>query len=549
MNYLRSILQPPTQAEPLPGQVANSAGGYSYPVDDWTCLDRFLVLGSEGGSYYATEPALTRENALAVQRCIAVDGPRAIERIVAISEAGRAPKNDPALFALALAAASEARATRRLAFEALPRVARIGTHLLHFAAYLDGLRGWGRAARQGLARWYTAQEPARLAYQLLKYRQRDGWTHRDVLRLLHAQITGVHNDLLYWAVKGWPEVGQVPHPDPVLRRIWAFERAQRATTVGEVTHLIRDYNLPREAIPTQWLDACDVWAALLPSMPLEALVRNLATMTRVGLLTPMSEATALVCERLRDGAAIARARLHPIKVLAALLTYRAGQGVRGRQTWTPVQALVDALDEAFYLAFGAVEPTRKRLVLALDVSGSMSGGMIAGVPGLSPRVVSAAMALVTAATEQRYQIMGFGHEFVPVAISPRQRLDDAVRTVSNLPFGGTDCALPMLWAMQQKVEADAFVVYTDSETWYGNIHPTRALQQYRQAFGIPAKLIVVGMVANQFSIADPDDGGMLDVIGFDTAAPNLMSDFIADRHVSAGVTAAEAVSEVEDVSI
>lgn len=43
--------------------------------------------------------------------------------------------------------------------------------------------------------------------------------------------------------------------------------------------------------------------------------------------------------------------------------------------------------------------------------------------------------------------------------------------------------------------------------------------------GIPVKLVVVGMVANGFSIADPNDAGMMDVVGFDTATPMLISDF------------------------
>jgi 60 kDa SS-A/Ro ribonucleoprotein len=92
-------------------------------------------------------------------------------------------------------------------------------------------------------------------------------------------------------------------------------------------------------------------------------------------------------------------------------------------------------------------------------------------------------------------------------------------------MGGTDCALPMIWALKNKVEVDAFVVYTDSETWHGKIHPVQALREYRDRMGIPAKLIVVGMVANQFSIADPNDAGMLDVVGFDTASPQLIADF------------------------
>ena len=90
------------QSAPIPGtsQVANSTGGFAFEVDDWTRLDRFLVLGSEGGSYYASEQTLTRDNARSVLHCVQLDGVRVVNRIVEVSEAGRAPKNDPALFAL-----------------------------------------------------------------------------------------------------------------------------------------------------------------------------------------------------------------------------------------------------------------------------------------------------------------------------------------------------------------------------------------------------------------------------------------------------------------
>jgi 60 kDa SS-A/Ro ribonucleoprotein len=119
----------------------------------------------------------------------------------------------------------------------------------------------------------------------------------------------------------------------------------------------------------------------------------------------------------------------------------------------------------------------------------------------------------------------FGAAITPLPISRRQRLDAAVKAVSDLPFGGTDCALPMLWALEHDVAADVFVVYTDSETWAGDVHPAQALRQYRERTGIAAKLVVVGMVSNGFSIADPADGGMLDVIGFDSATPQLIADF------------------------
>ena len=57
MSYLRKYSPlHPNQRQPLDErQIENSAGGYAYPVSIWTNLDRFLILGTEGGSYYAAE--------------------------------------------------------------------------------------------------------------------------------------------------------------------------------------------------------------------------------------------------------------------------------------------------------------------------------------------------------------------------------------------------------------------------------------------------------------------------------------------------------------
>lgn len=43
--------------------------------------------------------------------------------------------------------------------------------------------------------------------------------------------------------------------------------------------------------------------------------------------------------------------------------------------------------------------------------------------------------------------------------------------------------------------------------------------------GIDARLVVVAMTATGHSIADPDDPRQLDISGFDSAVPTLLSDF------------------------
>lgn len=550
------------QSEAIPGREAdmarNNAGGFTFTVSPWDQLDRFLILGTEGGTYYTGERKLTKENAQNALRLVREDGVRVVNRVVEISDSGRAPKNDPALFVLAMASAADDVNTRRAAFEALPKVARIGTHLFHYAAFVEEFRGWGRALRKAVANWYLNQDLDRLANQVIKFQQRDGWSNRDLLRLAHPQTKDAQRDAIFrWAVGGMDglsstqhkigtgnsvrvtqraDVGGLLHP-----QILAFEAAKTASA-AEVINLIREHNLPREAIPTQHLTDAAVWEALLERMPMTAMIRNLATMTRVGLLSPMSQAERKIKDQLGNVDALRKARVHPVQVLAALLTYKAGKSARGSNTWTPVRGVVDALDAAFYSSFGNVTPTGKNTLLALDVSGSMTMGEIAGVPGLNPRVASAAMALITANVEKSYEIIGFtsggysaqaggrwggGSSVRTLDISPRKRLDDVCSYMNGLGFSGTDCALPILYAQAQKLPVESFSVYTDNETWAGNIQPSQALANYRKSTGLRAKLAVVGMTATNFTIADPKDAGMLDVVGFDTAAPQIMSDFFA----------------------
>lgn len=551
------------QMQPIPGlereMAKNNAGGFTFVVDDWKRLERFLILGSEGGTYYVDSKKLTDQNVTVVDKLIAQDGRRVVDTVVAISEAGRAPKQDPSLFVLARALATGDRATKLRVHGALPKVARIGTHLFTFVQFATQFRGWGRSLRDAVANWYVSKDPQSLAYQAIKYPSRvvtEGetpWTNRDLLRLSHAHATGQTAEILRWMVKGWPEVGDEPHPDEALRIVWATERVKKASSVSEVVKLIRDYNLPREVIPTEYLKNTAVWAALLEKMPMTAMIRNLSTMTRNGLLVPMSDASRHVVRELTNVERVKKSRVHPVQILSALKVYGSG-GVAGRNVYarggqspfTPEPQIKDALNEAFYAAFGSVEPTGKRILLGLDISASMDGSQIAGLPGLTARDGTAAMAMVTARSEwskgavsyPMYHSVAFTSSLVPFELSPTERLDKVIERMRRMPHGGTDCALPMHYALERNIGVDTFIIYTDNETWAGgarsffgstsqyNGHPYEALAKYRKVTGIPAQLIVVGFTATEVSIAKQDDPGMLDVVGFDSAAPAVMSEFI-----------------------
>lgn len=510
------------QSRPIPGkqQVKNNAGGYVFGLDDWARLRRFLILGTEGGTYYQKEAELTVEACEAVRRCIVADGARVIKTIIEVSDGGLAPKNEPVIFALAMATKFGDDLVRRAAFDTVPKVCRIGTHLFQFAAYRESLGGWGRGMRRAVAKWYLDKDIDTLALQLTKYQQRNGWSQRDLLRLSHP----TSNDPLYNRTIGYA-VGKVDATETGVPLIVAVEKAKRATK-PQLIKLITDHKLHREHIPTEYLSDPDVQWAYMQHMPIGGLIRNLGNFSKSGLLKPLSNAEAFVCFRLSNTENLQRSRVHPFSILLALKTYESGAGFRGTGSWVPCPAVIDALDDAFYEAFTYTEGSGKKFLLGIDVSGSMASAAINNT-NITAREAAAAMAMCTLKAEAQVYAHGFSHTFVDLKLSKKMRLDTVVKHISGLPFSSTDCALPMMHALKYKLEVDTFVVYTDNETWSGNIHPDQALDRYRQATGRAARLVTCAFTSSGFTIADPNDAGMLDCVGLDASLPSIITQFSA----------------------
>ena len=255
------------QSKPLSGMVPNSAGGFTWKVDDMTRLRRFLCLGSEGGTYYIGEKKLGRENAESIMRLIASGrGVQVVEEIVDFSVQGRAAKQDPIIFALALCARGDDKDVKKAAYDALDKVCRIPTHLFSFVEFCEGLSvgtGWGRAHRRAIQAWYNDKKGKPLAIAVTKYRQRGGWSHLDVLRLSHVKPK---NDeiacVCSYVVKGMDEcraqyVGKGSEVEEILVFFEAVEAAKFADE-GTLVKFIRENGLVREHIPTNHLNSVAV---------------------------------------------------------------------------------------------------------------------------------------------------------------------------------------------------------------------------------------------------------------------------------------------------
>lgn len=517
-----------TQREKIPFRetemVRNDAGGYNFKLDPLQRLQRFLILGIEGGTYYVGEREFTKENVDNIRHCYQTKPDETIDNIVRVSHEGLAQSNDYALFALAVGSAHHSNEVKSMVKSALPVVARTGGHFLTFVEYADQLRGWGRSLRRICENWYNSLTPSDLAFQLTKYDKRGNFSQADALRLAHPRPQSDQHAEVYRYVLD-REIPKWAISDASLH-LHGVELLRTSKSAEEAIDHMKAFQLPHELIPKEFKGDAAVWRSMFHKLPLRALLWNLGKLTSMGILAPLSLETESVVARLTDGEYIEKSRLHPLTILKAKLTYESGGGFRSE--WPVDNSIVAALETAFYKSFKNVVPSGKCIVYGVDMSASMT---LYDVPGFNLTVAQMAgiLSLVSIRTEPTpSMVYGFDGDVWPININEYDNINTAMHKTSG--WGGrTDASLPFRAAVADHVEADAFVVLTDNETWAGNRHPSVALENYRKHFGRQdTKLVVVSMTASRGTIGDTADPRTLDVVGFSADMPQTINRFLGE---------------------
>jgi hypothetical protein len=654
-------------------QVLNDAGGYVWKLPTLEHVNRYLVLGGakDMGNYYKQSSDVNLECALSVLKMIRDPDPTQFVQLCALLKAvsvgGRAPKQEPVLLSLAAAIVfAKTPAEKQIAFETMKECVRIPTHMFMLAGFVRDLsmskpenkgKGWGAGFRRAISHYYTSRNGRDLAFQMTKYQNREGWTHADIIRMVHIDPTTLADDgarlmfdyvmmknarkakvpsektlatlkasgklilpnpfkaltreeffaklnsietppiptqktLAQFAtqtvavaataakslVGGFvaavtsvmPSAAAAPKPTPapatvvaavadsddddeeggakksgkkrnhdqltqlqqvaqLLKHLHAVHEAGESKNVPLACALIRSGRLVREHIPTSLFASREIWATLLETMPLEALLRNLGKMTQNGVA---GDKYKEIVARMSDQTAILKARIHPIKVLVASKVYKTGHGDLGSLSWVPNSFISNAFSQLFRLSYGNITPTGQSIMVAVDVSGSMSSAVL-GSKVLTCRDASIAMALLYLETEKNVSVVGFSAGLTDMSgpssknqLRRGMTIDEGLAATNGMAFSSTDCVLPIHHAIKHNLKFDAFIVLTDNETYAPNEHPQLALVRYRQLMGTETKLIVIGMTGNCFTIVDPNDRKTLNLAGFDTSTPEIASMFL-----------------------
>ncbi|KAM4604896.1 RNA-binding protein RO60 [Polymixia lowei] len=522
----------------------NSTGGdCPWELNDKVRLRRFLCYGSEGDIYTAREECrLSMENAGALLSLLQEHrGCEVVEEIRKFARDGRAVRVNPSIFALAVCSQLSEENTKRMAFKALKEVCQDPAHLFSLIQYKkelkEGMKSgiWGRALRRAVSDWYNEQDAMSLALAVTKCKQREGWSHQDLLRLSHTKPAYETIALISkYLTKGWKEV-QVAYADKdnseevvkVLSYLEVVEKVKHSSDEVEVTHLIEEHRLEREQLLTDHLKSKQVWRALLKEMPLASMLRILGKMTADKVLEPGSSDMAAVCDRIHNEMELKKAKIHPYNILLASENYKRGQGSRGKTKWEPDISILKALDSAFYKCFMNVEPVGKRFAVAVDVSTSLSSV----VPGtsVSTAVAAAAVTMVIARTEADTQVLAYSEGVVvPCTISPEMSLAQTTAELVKIPSGSTECTLPVTWATENGKAVDVFIIFTNNPCWTCSASPVETLRKHREKSGAFSKLVMCGLTSIGHAIADTEDRGLLSISGFDLGALDVIRNLAQD---------------------
>jgi 60 kDa SS-A/Ro ribonucleoprotein len=355
--------------------------------------------------------------------------------------------------------------------------------------------------------------------------------NRNFMRIAHIHSKNTQiQELLNWAV--------AKEPNLVVENltIKLFEQAQTATAVSEILLLVKTGKLPHEAIDDKWLSSKEthsklVWRALLgmdgslSTMPYQALIRNLPILDASNVLSDV-DAQKLVIDMLRDKDAILKSRLHPIKIMQAILGYK--QGTNRNLTWTPKPRIIGALEDAFELSFGNVVPMKLRIAEFVDVSGSMTNrAQIMGV-NLPASEVAALQTMMSVKSGGFVDVFAFTTQVdsrqIPLTTNSNWISTLSAIRASRIYGGSTDLAAPVQFLLDNNLQYDVIIIHTDNETWAGYRHGASALKEYRNKYP-NTKLVVASYTANEWSQFDNSDLLSLNVVGFDPNVPAVIREF------------------------
>jgi 60 kDa SS-A/Ro ribonucleoprotein len=422
----------------------NEAKGPAYAFAPKHALAQYVATGCLNSTFYASaEEQLSTVLAL----CGEVDSEFIARTAIFSREQGRM-KDVPALLCAVLAG----RDTKSLEL-VFPRVIDNSKMLRNFVQMIrsgvTGRKSLGSAPKRMVQRWLEARSEEDLFVSSVGQSPSLG----DVIKMVHPKPAATGREALYAYL-----IGRTSHADalpPMVRNYEAFK-------AGETLALPKVPFAMLTALPLGKSD----WIEIARNAPWHATRMNLNTFARHDVFgddaarsDEQIEAAKVVAERLRNRAAIAKARAFPYQLMVAYAN--ADQRVPG--------VVKEALQDAMEIAFENVPSIAGKVYVLPDVSGSMHSPVTGNRANATTSVrcvdVAALFAAAIVRKNQCAEVIPFNDRIVPVGLNPRDTVMTNAAKLAALPNGGTNCSAPLAHLNERGAKGDMVIYVSDNQSW------------------------------------------------------------------------------------
>lgn len=560
----------------------NYEGAPAFVRGDEEQLVRTLMTGSFEPTFYATDTELAGE-AIGLFRHFAIEDPHFLAQAIVYARTEGLLRVAP-ITALVVLSAAESADAKELFRRAFPKVIQTPGDLQDFLTLCRGsaLRGMGKTVARAANRWLAGMSQ----YHAIKYgSESQQMSLRDIYRMTRPKLAGEANAIARYIVKGEvaPELAQIAGYEAFKREAQAF-RATRASlsdveaaaAEGRMLALVAEHRLPWEVVAGQALPSAALWSAMVRQMPYMALLRNVRNALKYGVMDDPA-LLASITGVLADPKRVEMSKQLPFRFYSALKALEGDGGEqrdgrrasrRGHQMplvsvppagpqdapepepesgsakAPAVQALRAALEAALEHSFVNMPELGRRVLVANDISGSMSAR-----PSAKSDMTMAEIAGIFAAAvfkkAEAGAIVSFDTTAHPRTVSKVQGIAEIARAISG-HGGGTSLSAPIEYAFGGKHPArvyDVAVFITDSESWYDHLTRNRGvldlIREYRTRVNPELKCFFVQLMPYQHAVVPEGEPGCWYIYGW---SASILS-YIASA-VSGGAAQVDAVKQV-----
>lgn len=458
-----SIFSTVPRAEPT--NILNDAGGLAYARSPKEALEQYALTGCFNSTFYVSAQD---HLAKALELCATVNDPAWIADLARRARRDGLMKDMP-VFLLAYVATKDGDAFRTAFPVCVDNVKQLSKFTRVIRSGVLGRKSLSRRIANAVERWLDAQTDENLWWQSVGVADP---SLADILRLTHPKPKTPARAALYGFISGRnPEDKAIDRsmlPAPLI----AWEAYKEG---------------PLPNVPFQLLvgHANADWNAIAERATWAQARQSLNAFGKHGVWKN-KELVAKLAAKLSDPP-----RTMPYQILT---TY---QNIDAE---TP-RPIVDALHVAMEKACANVPVLPERTLIAVDVSGSMSSASITGErKGSTSKTKAIHVAGLFASAMVRAQpalkVVAFDTRLFEAELEPRDTVMTNAGKLAAIQGGGTDCSLPLLWALQMHQKYDLIVYLSDNESWCGNqAGMADAWAKYRQIHK-QTKLVCIDLTPN-----------------------------------------------------